>query len=391
MRWAISNLRSALGRALWLAALFVLVCHLSLLTASAQKNPFRFNLGGDNDLKMISTPSTNPDSAHLRVYAKTTGAWCFSNNLGTEVCVPLLLSDDLTTLTYTGTGGISAASFISTGSGAGYVPMVQGTLKTVVPYSWGWMAPASGLPASGIALIPPVADPAGQVLHCAAPDGNHRSACTWMSSFGSNPAALLVTKAAGPDPTTNNCVKWLAGGGVGDAGAACGAVSPLPIANGGTNAATATAARQNLGVSYSLQAHEIENGNTWVASTTYYLGGRYGKGTVETYTDYFPIVKPGTLLGFCVTTGISGTHSDAATPITFYIRKNKATDSVATVTQTWNAAEVGTTCTTPYPLTANLMTFANGEAITVKVTTPAWSTPPTNVYFSVTIEIQEDQ
>ena len=209
--------------------------------------------------------------------------------------------------------------------------------------------------------------------------------------FGSSPGALLVTKAAGADPTTNNCVKWLAGGGVGDAGAACGAVSPLPIANGGTNAATATAARQNLGVSYSLQAHEIENGNTWVASTTYYLGGRYGKGTVETYQDYSPIVKPGTLLGFCVTTGINGTHSDNATPITFYIRKNKATDSVATVTQTWNAAEVGTTCTTPYPLTANLMTFANGDAITVKITTPAWSTPPTNVYFSVTIEIQEDQ
>jgi hypothetical protein len=42
-----------------------------------------------------------------------------------------------------------------------------------------------------------------------------------MSLFGSSPAALLVTKAAGADPTTNNCVKWLAGGGVGDAGAAC--------------------------------------------------------------------------------------------------------------------------------------------------------------------------
>ena len=40
--------------------------------------------------------------------------------------------------------------------------------------------------------------------------------------YGSSPAALLVTKAAGADPTTDNCVKWLAGGGVGDAGAACG-------------------------------------------------------------------------------------------------------------------------------------------------------------------------
>jgi hypothetical protein len=107
--------------------------------------------------------------------------------------------------------------------------MVQGTLKTVVPYSWGWMAPASGLPASGIALTPPVADPAGQVMQCAAPDGNHRSACTWMSLFGSSPAALLVTKAAGADPTTDNCVKWLAGGGVGDAGAACGTGSAQSV------------------------------------------------------------------------------------------------------------------------------------------------------------------
>jgi hypothetical protein len=40
--------------------------------------------------------------------------------------------------------------------------------------------------------------------------------------YGSSPAALLVTKAAGADPTTDNCVKWVAGGGVGDAGAACG-------------------------------------------------------------------------------------------------------------------------------------------------------------------------
>ena len=46
--------------------------------------------------------------------------------------------------------------------------------------------------------------------------------------FGSSPAALLVTKAAGADPTTNNCVKWVAGGGVGDAGAACGGGGTTP-------------------------------------------------------------------------------------------------------------------------------------------------------------------
>jgi len=40
--------------------------------------------------------------------------------------------------------------------------------------------------------------------------------------YGTSPAALLATKASGADPTTDNCVKWLAGGAIGDAGAACG-------------------------------------------------------------------------------------------------------------------------------------------------------------------------
>jgi len=48
---------------------------------------------------------------------------------------------------------------------------------------------------------------------------------TSLPWFGSSPAALIVTKAAGDDPTTNNCVKWVAGGGIGDGGAACGAIS----------------------------------------------------------------------------------------------------------------------------------------------------------------------
>lgn len=40
--------------------------------------------------------------------------------------------------------------------------------------------------------------------------------------FGSSPGALVATTDAGADPTTDNCVKWVAGGKLGNAGAACG-------------------------------------------------------------------------------------------------------------------------------------------------------------------------
>jgi hypothetical protein len=40
--------------------------------------------------------------------------------------------------------------------------------------------------------------------------------------FGSSPGTKAVTTALASDPTTDNCVKWIAGGKLGDAGAACG-------------------------------------------------------------------------------------------------------------------------------------------------------------------------
>jgi hypothetical protein len=53
-----------------------------------------------------------------------------------------------------------------------------------------------------------------QVAGCIAPVTVSR-----LPRFGSAPAALLATKAAGADPATNNYVKWMAGGGLGDGGA----------------------------------------------------------------------------------------------------------------------------------------------------------------------------
>lgn len=44
-----------------------------------------------------------------------------------------------------------------------------------------------------------------------------------LPAMGTSPGTKVVTTSLGSNPTTDNCVKWVAGGGIGDAGAACGA------------------------------------------------------------------------------------------------------------------------------------------------------------------------
>lgn len=48
------------------------------------------------------------------------------------------------------------------------------------------------------------------------------AAPTPIPDFGSSPGTKHVTTSLGADPSTDNCVKWIAGGKLGDAGAACG-------------------------------------------------------------------------------------------------------------------------------------------------------------------------
>jgi hypothetical protein len=69
-----------------LLLLFPVTCSLSPLYAQGS-TPTRFNLGGFNDLKQISTPSTSPASGYLRMYAKTASTVCIKNNLGVETCL----------------------------------------------------------------------------------------------------------------------------------------------------------------------------------------------------------------------------------------------------------------------------------------------------------------
>jgi hypothetical protein len=44
----------------------------------------------------------------------------------------------------------------------------------------------------------------------------------YINLFGTAPGTKVVSTSLGGDPTTDNCVKWIAGGKLGDAGAACG-------------------------------------------------------------------------------------------------------------------------------------------------------------------------
>lgn len=69
-----------------------------------------------------------------------------------------LLSDDATTLAYTGTGGVSAPLFTATGTGAGYIELAEGTAPTVVANRLTFTAPADA-PAGGLLYILPADTP----------------------------------------------------------------------------------------------------------------------------------------------------------------------------------------------------------------------------------------
>jgi hypothetical protein len=88
MRLKIDDLRLSIARRFWLVGfLLLLTCHLLPVTSLGQgSTPTRFNLGGFNDLKMISTPTGNPNSGFIRVYAKTASTFCMKDYAGAETC-----------------------------------------------------------------------------------------------------------------------------------------------------------------------------------------------------------------------------------------------------------------------------------------------------------------
>jgi len=97
--------------------------------------------------------------------------------------------------------------------------------------------------------------------------------------FGTSPGTKAVTTALGGDPTADNCVRWIAGGKLGDAGAACGGSHNLlsathsdttaasPVRGDAIFAVGATPAWQRLAHPTAIGGYFKWDGSDIVAST----------------------------------------------------------------------------------------------------------------------------
>jgi hypothetical protein len=193
--------------------------------------------------------------------------------------------------------------------------------------------------------------------------------------------------AVGPGACTNQF--WRAGNA--DAVPTCNPVSLtadvsglLPIANAGTNASTATAARSNLGVRTQIICSTLNAFNP-AASTTIFFSCPYTSAPPTTQTRAEEVIEAvaGTMTNIWVGGQVSGTLASGQS-VTCGFRKIQATDSF-TVSTTWNATPI-TTATA-----SGTFTLAAGDTIGVKCTLPAWTTTPTTVKLLVSGSILEDQ
>jgi hypothetical protein len=141
-----------------------------------------------------------------------------------------------------------------------------------------------------------------------------------------------------------------------------------------------------MGVVYSIQGGI--NNVTFAASSTYHLGVYTGAiSTADIGKNYTVVPFAGTLTGFCVQTRIDANPLTTNTNITAVIRKNFATDYGTTITQDWAATgEAVTQCTS-----ASTLVVAAGDAITLKLTTPASGQSATQVYVHWAATVREDQ
>jgi hypothetical protein len=209
-------------------------------TFNGKENVLTFNSPLSRSTNTVSCPTC------------ATGSSLTSNRLPKVSTSPgltdSLLSDNGTTLTYTGTAGISAATFSTTGSGPAILKGTEGACagaesgKDVfcLGDATGHRAQVSnnGGAFSNVLLA---SDSVEYTANKNAANGyagltastklNLAQMQEVMAAgdlsdlsglFGSSPGTKAVTTALASDPTTDNCVKWVAGGQLGDAGAACG-------------------------------------------------------------------------------------------------------------------------------------------------------------------------
>lgn len=160
----------------------------------------------------------------------------------------------------------------------------------------------------------------------------------------------------------------------------------LDLASGGTGAATATAARSTLGVRYGIHGGMFSIFGP-ADSQTYYIGFADDPQTVQGDNLRHRLAVPvaGSVERFCVWTYVQGTLGSGEN-VTFVLRKNGTTDSSQSVTQTWNAAERGPTC-----VAVSGFTLAQDDMLSLKLTTPAFATNPTQVNVRFSLTLLQDQ
>ena len=160
----------------------------------------------------------------------------------------------------------------------------------------------------------------------------------------------------------------------------------LPVADGGTGASTAAAARGNLGVHYGL-AYGIAAFSP-ADATTYIIGNQAAPDSTPGDNTKHQIAAPiaGTVKRLCISAYVGGTLGSGES-VSFFVRKLGTTDSTESVSVTLNATEVAIAC-------ANLtttFTFAEDDKFSIKMVSPTWVTNPTTVQLRWSIKILQDQ
>lgn len=108
--------------------------------------------------------------------------------------------------------------------------------------------------------------------------------------------------------------------------------------------------------------------------------------TGDNLNHYALVPVAGTVKRFCVIAYVAGTLGTSES-VTLTLRKNKSADAAQTVSQSWNAAEIGPTCVN----VTTAFTVAQDDYLTVKISSPAWATNPTNVRIRWSVQILQDQ
>jgi len=160
----------------------------------------------------------------------------------------------------------------------------------------------------------------------------------------------------------------------------------LPVADGGTGASTATAARGNLGVHYGL-AYGLGAFNP-ADATTYIIGNQAAPDANPGDNTKHQIAAPiaGTVKRLCISGYVGGTLGSGES-VSFFVRKLGTTDSTESVSVTLNTTEVAIAC-------ANLtttFTVAEDDKVSLKMVSPTWVTNPTNWQVRWSIKILQDQ